>query len=445
MRWRAHKTRGSLVLVAFCLIAVVGLGLAGYMNACYQSLNHSTREYHSRQARYLAEVGLEEALWQLNNNSPWTGSGPASSTAWTGSNPKSLNVTGYALGSGATGEITVTVNTTTYAITSTAEVSIAGKTYTKTLSATTQYAPQFGNAIASATGTVTFNSDGTIDSYDSSTGAYTAPTSSTGYAAVVAGNNIAINNADVRGYLATYSNTPTYSGIATVKAYGSPASPNVVASRIGVSAFVPIFNVTTASPPGAWTRTLSATSENPTGSAATQYWRYPASGTGTYTLSAGEVLQVNGPGLVKMVINGNLTLSSSGRIQLNSGARLELFVSGNITTSGSGGILNQSAATNPLPTSLALYRTGTGSFSWGTTRPFYGVIYSSNASAPTMTITTNAAFYGAILSRTGITFSGATPVIHYDTALRASTWKANLNGISAPFIVNALTETATER
>jgi len=320
--------------VAFCLIAVLGLGLAGYMNACHQSLNHSTREYHSRQARYLAEVGLEEALWQLNNGMTWSGSGPASSTAWTGSNPKSLNVTGYDLGSGASGELTVTVNTTTYAITSTAEVTVAGKTYTKTLSATTQRASAFPNAVASAAGTVSFSSGGTIDSYDSTT-AYNNPSNMT-YNAVIAGNNVSLGDADVQGYLATYGNTPTYNAAAaSVIASGGSG---VNANRLGRSAFIPRFTVTTPSP-GSWTGTLVTNSSTTIGTngGATEDWRFTGA---NYSLSTAN-LTINGP--VKLVVSGNFSISGTSRIRLNTGttASLEMFVAGDVSVTSSAAFQNR--------------------------------------------------------------------------------------------------------
>ena len=450
MRWRAHKTRGSLVLVAFCLIAVVGLGLAGYMNACYQSLNHSTREYHSRQARYLAEVGLEEALWQLNNNSPWTGSGPTSSTAWTGSNPKSLNVTGYALGSGATGEITVTVDTTTYAITSTAEVSIAGKTYTKTLTTATQRASAFPSAIASSTGTVSFSSAGAIDSYDSSTQYNTGTPANRTYNAVIAGSDVNLTNADVMGYLATYgdlvNNTFSYN-VASASVIGSGGS-GIDANRLGRSAFVPEFPVTTPTP-ASWSGTLtnnSTTTIGAIGGTVPQNWRF----TGNYALTT-ATLTVQGP--VRIVISGNLTITGSGRLRINntSNAAAEIFVGGNLVVGTVGaaatnGFNNRSpSAAAPIPSRLIVYVTGSGStVYYRSAARFDGVIYSSHANTGTMTIVstgTTPALYGALLSRKDISFTGAAPNIHYDTDLRTTTFAA----ITTPFVVSTIIESATAR
>lgn len=444
MRWPKTKTRGSLVLVAFCLVAVIGIALASYINACYQSLNHSTRELHNRRARYLAEVGLEEALWQLNNGMTWTGSGPSSTTAWTGGTTKTLAVSGYALGNGATGQIAVTVNTATYAISSTATVTVGTRSYTKTLTTTAQYAPQFAYAAASANSTVTFSVDGTVDSYTAPT--YSAPSNSAGFAGVVAGNNVTLTNADVKGYVETYGNAPTYSASATIKSFTSPVSPNVDLSRIGRSAFMPLFSVTTPSPtltlPGTGSGgTITLSSATPIGAVGTTTY-YGTTVTNTnYRVSRN--LTINGN--VKMIVRGNLTVDGTRSIIVSSGSTLELFVAGNVTMSSS-----NAAITNPAfyPNRVALYLTGANStVSWASNVAFYGVIFAPNSTAsPVVTVTSNSMqFYGAIMTNGGITFSGSAPQVHYDNSLRNSTWKANFAGLNAPFVINTLTETATER
>lgn len=440
-----NRERGSLVLVALCFSAVIGIALASYITVCYRSAQLSSREYHSKHARYLAEVGLEEALWALNN-ATWTTSGPTSSQSWTGTTTKTLTMTGYSLGSGSTGRVALTITNATGntpSITSVATITLSsGKIYTKTFTATTQRASAFPNAIASASGTVTFNTGGTVDSFDSSL-AYAAPSSWSGHAAVIAGNNVALNNVALKGYVATYGAAPTYSGAATIKAYGAPASPNIDATRLGASAFVPLFAVTTPSP-GTWTGTLvnNTTTTLGTNGGATEYWRYTGA---SYALSTGN-LTINGP--VKLVVAGTFSISGSSRIRLTAGttASLEMFVAGNVAVTSTAAFQNRIPSTAaPVPANIALYVTGSGStVAWNSTARFDGVLYSTHASAGTINIANTGAtpgFYGAILSNNAITFSGAAPQIHYDTDLRTATFAA----ISTPFIISVLSEVATER
>jgi type II secretory pathway component PulK len=195
MRLSKDNNRGSVVLVAFCLVAVIGIALASYINACYQSLASSTSEFHNRKARYLAEVGIEEALWALNN-ATWTSSGPASTLSWTGTTTKTLAISGYDLGSGSTGSLALRITNATGnnpGISSVATITLSsGKTYIKTLTANTnatdvQRAPLFGNAIA-AVNQVRFQNvttNPTVDSYNSASGAWNAATNKS-YAAIVA-------------------------------------------------------------------------------------------------------------------------------------------------------------------------------------------------------------------------------------------------------------------
>jgi len=70
------------------------------------------------------------------------------------------------------------------------------------------------------------------------------------------------------------------------------------------------------------------------------------------------------------------------------------------------------------------------------------VIYATHANAGTLTFSNNAtAIYGAVLSNNAISFTGTGPAVHYDTDLRTATFAA----ITTPFIINTLTETASER
>ena len=170
---RSKSERGYLTLTALSLTTVIGISLASYISLCYQSYLLSYRLFQVAQCRQLAETGLEEALWALNNNSTtgWAANaGPASNVAWTLSGTtQNGTITGYQLGEGATGQVIVTVtnynclfNTPTPSptptITATAIVTLpTGAQLTKTLSAPFKPAPLFPNAVG-----VTKDNNGTI-------------------------------------------------------------------------------------------------------------------------------------------------------------------------------------------------------------------------------------------------------------------------------------------
>ena len=60
------------MLAALCFAAVFALCLSSYVTMCYYSLNISNHNLGSSHAIELAETGLEDALWAVNNNS-WSG------------------------------------------------------------------------------------------------------------------------------------------------------------------------------------------------------------------------------------------------------------------------------------------------------------------------------------------------------------------------------------
>lgn len=81
--WKPRSERGTVVLVALCFVAVLGLMLASYLAVTSRAMQLSNRSFQSDLSRQLAEAGLEEALRAFNKNdwSDWTGSGM--SVDWT--------------------------------------------------------------------------------------------------------------------------------------------------------------------------------------------------------------------------------------------------------------------------------------------------------------------------------------------------------------------------
>jgi hypothetical protein len=65
------SNRGSVVLVALSMVAVIAIGLATYLALAYRTLQLSNRSYQAGLTTQLAETGLERALQALNQNN-WT-------------------------------------------------------------------------------------------------------------------------------------------------------------------------------------------------------------------------------------------------------------------------------------------------------------------------------------------------------------------------------------
>ncbi len=71
-----QQQRGSVVLVALCFLAVLGIALASYLAVSHQAVKLSNREYQRSISLQLAESGIEQSLWSFN----WNNWDP---TAWT--------------------------------------------------------------------------------------------------------------------------------------------------------------------------------------------------------------------------------------------------------------------------------------------------------------------------------------------------------------------------
>lgn len=195
--------RGAAMLAALCLAAVFAISLTSYLSLCYTSLYLSTRYVMtSFRGNELAEAGVEQALYALNN-SDWTGwtlSGSTMSTTMTMTATSGLTTDSVAtplnLGNGVTGTVTITIQTynTTPTITSQCTLSMpsvyGSGNPTKIVSGTVTYsapanpltaaAPIFVNAVAATDGLINFNSGGTLDSYNSNPAA-TSVVSGTSY------------------------------------------------------------------------------------------------------------------------------------------------------------------------------------------------------------------------------------------------------------------------
>ena len=68
-----RECRGSAMLAALCLTMVFAISLSSYLALCYENLYISERNtMTSFRGSELAEAGVEQALYCLNNN-VWTG------------------------------------------------------------------------------------------------------------------------------------------------------------------------------------------------------------------------------------------------------------------------------------------------------------------------------------------------------------------------------------
>ena len=103
-----RENRGSIVLVALCFVAVLGIALASYLAVSNQAMKLSNRAQQQSVSRQLAEMGIEQALWSFNRNN-WD---PALWTVDTTNHRASRTVTfpNTKYGNGVTGSINIRVD-----------------------------------------------------------------------------------------------------------------------------------------------------------------------------------------------------------------------------------------------------------------------------------------------------------------------------------------------
>ena len=451
---RFASERGTVLLAALCFATVMAMVLGSYLTLCSRSLQMSSRNMNSTHSVELAENGMEEALWAQNANSgagDFTGWSVAGTTA-------TKTISGFTYGNGVTGSVSISVTnysatTGAHAITSTGTTIMAdGSTLSRSLSTSSSPSALFTNALGatgttSTTGTITFNSAGTVDSYDSSRGLYTAQTPT--YSAILAAGGIStttspiqLTNAQLKGYAATVTGSKglgyTLGGSARV--IGPSTTVNVSGTTIDASrvistpisyqqnfAIKPASGVGTTIPgknTGGTIGTIGATTPS--------IYYY----TGGLELTGGTTITVQGP--VIMVITGYFHMGvdgSASAIKVLSTGSLQVYTTSDIAIYG-GGIDNQTKD----PKKVSIYGTGAGGITdmssdpdMSTATAFYGIIYTPNGK---FTVKQNNAIYGAIVANT-VLFTCTAPVIHYDLNLRNVTF----DGITTPFAVSSWTDT----
>lgn len=71
-RFQLRSSRGTVLLVALCFVAVIAISLASYLAVAREAMRMSHRSFQTDLSKQLAEAGLEVALAAVNNND-WTG------------------------------------------------------------------------------------------------------------------------------------------------------------------------------------------------------------------------------------------------------------------------------------------------------------------------------------------------------------------------------------
>jgi hypothetical protein len=449
--------RGSLLIVAMLLCAVIGISLASYLTLGRTGLQLSNRALYNNAAMNLAENGLEQAVFALNK----TVADPTYNWSYAGWTPVDTTDArqkweNYNFGQGATGEVRAYVynyqNGASPKIITRSIVSLGGgssKTIEKWIEVQLRKTSKFANGLV-AKQTISFSgTNASVNSWNSDPDNNPA-TAAIPYSAgvkhdkgsvgsiSVAVNSVLVNNADIWGYAATGGALPSVGSNGLIGPFGT-ASGTMNMANVSTD-FAASFDPVTA-PPGAYsnyggaiTDDLSLPRAGIDNVAADGYYYIEADSINytnkTLTITNKVILKLNN------VLTGIDIGGGSGALNINAGAELQVYTAGSIKIAGQG-LMNggTTAATANQPSKCQIYGTktvGSQDIDIAGNGALVAVVYAPQGSVK---INGNGDVCGSVVANDIKVVGNA--AFHYDEAL------ANFGGLN-PYRVSKWKELTTE-
>jgi hypothetical protein len=454
---KLRSRRGSLLLVSLILAAVIALSLGSFLSLANQSSLLSYRTFYAGAAMNAAETGLEQAMWTINkriegDTSIWTANGWEVTSAGAARRTFTLDP----LSGGAAAEVKVYVSRANlvglnpFVISRSIVTPPHGTPIERWIRISLSKRSRFAVGMV-AKDTIRFNgNNASVDSYDSRLGAYTPGSFANRFDRGTAGsvsvqvNSLNLGNADIWG--SAIVGTANTSGLSvgpngTVGPHGTTQGTVVEASV--QTNFTANFN--DVAQPATYTGT-GAYSINTISDATTlpRTGDVPAADGKYYyninSISLGgnsdNVLNINGPVVVRMTSNTGTAISVGGqasiRIQnaytqnivtvlppsvttVTITPSLEVFTQADVSISG-GGVAYSGKPENfklwgtrpqSKPTAQSLTINGNGVLS--------GIVYAPNANISMHGGGNSGNVFGSVIGK-NITITGNS-AFHYDEAL----------------------------
>jgi hypothetical protein len=427
-----QSQRGSVLIVALVLSAVIGISLGSYIALNKNSLSLANRSFYNTSAINLAETGVEEAVWCFNQVT----SGASVSAGWTGWTTTGIyakrTFTDFALSANAGASVRVLTEkynpsgTDQPKVYAEATITIPGetRTITKMVEVLLRRRSKFAMGLV-AKNQLRFNGNAAyVDSWNSLfddagvaratpvgyATAYRHASGSVGSTSVAVGG-VAVNHADIFGFASTGSTTGSGITVGTngmITGNFTGTTPGYIDSTRVATDFTANFD--TLSNPGSATdiATVSAT----LGSTGV---------TATYRFSGVITTSLNIQGNVTLILTAPpgtdaVRLTGGDVLSIDLGSSLTIYTAADLRFNGNG-------ITNPnnQATSLQIYGTGTTSqqIDIGGGPELTAVVYAPTAD---ITIRGNPNVMGSIVGN-NITVTGDAS-FHYDESL------ANWGGIN---------------
>ncbi len=412
--------RGSVLIVALLIAALLALALGSYLNLNLTSARLAKRSFHQHAAFNLAEAGAEEALWSFNQ------AAVKSADAWTewtrDGNAAWRKINGFDFGANTSGSVKVYVDNAAPApgtrpkIVSLASVESPGQSaVTKMIEITLARRSPFANGLM-AKDSITFSgARTTVDSWDSDPDAnpdtapipYSLPVRNdrgTVASASVMNTAVLINHATVWGYVATGGELPQVGSAGLIGPFGTEPG-RVDPTRVSTDFSIQL-EAATAPEGGTVIASVGETLGTP---GETTSWR-----TSHVALRGNDTLTILGD--VTLVLTAGkgtraLDITGNAALVIPEGSRLRLYVEGDVHVAGKG-ILNA----NSQPINLQLWGTHQGDvpqdIHLAGNAALNGVVHAPGAA---VRIVGNGDVMGAVVAHS-ITLTGVTD-FHYDEAL----------------------------
>lgn len=436
-----RSERGSILIVAMLLAAIIGISLVSYLKLANNSLKQAQRTFYSNSGMNLAEVGLEEAIScfnQLDNTtvalawpSPWTLNSTAYNATTSPTTPYARRTfTGFTPGPGTSASVKVYVHYydgTNAAPTIVAKSTITDNTnqsppITKYIEVTLRKRSLFANGLV-ARQNVTWVGQPMADSWDSDPdgdGVHRAYSSTYRTANVVVGSisgNIGLAGGEVWGYAKTGEFGSITGG--SVHPLGTTTDdPTRRTNDFNATFPMP----TTPSPSAVNTRSTNIASSitlpggGDVAASDGKYYYNFTSGAGI-SIAGSDIISVTAGRNVVFLMNnhnGVTAIQSTGNsgIDVNAGGSLNVYTNGNISIAGRGFANdNNNAATAMFwgtnTNSQTIDISGNGTLT--------GIVYAPNGVVGLNGGGTSGMMQGAVVAKS-ITMNGHTE-FHYDDAL----------------------------
>ncbi len=412
--------RGSVLIVAMLLTAMLALVLASYFNLSLTSSRQTRRTFDRNTAFHLAEAGVEEAVWSYNQSlsgsaAAWSGWDTDGFAAWRRFND-------FTLTTGSSGTLKVYASNTqpsgsarpVVVAESTVETGGTGPV-SQMIEVTLRRRSYFSNGLTAREKLLFRGTNTSFDSWNSdpdkdpSTPAVDYSTANRNDLGGIASASLEstallINQAAVYGYVSTGGGIPEVGTNGLIGPFD--ASPGTIDSSRVATDFNATFPVFAAPEDGTYVATLGATLGTV---GQTTRWRTPSidlKGKKTLTI-LGDVTLILTTGAGSTAIS----MAGTSSIIIPAGSSLTLHTEGDVKIAGQG-----LANANVQPATFKLWGTNTTETGQSITLTGNGalraVVYSPNGD---VTLNGNGDMMGSVVAR-NITLTG-NAAFHYDAAL----------------------------